>query len=47
MREHKKTRSQITYQTATNYYMIFNKKTIVITYFILKVYLENIDKNDI
>jgi hypothetical protein len=26
-------------------FRIFNKKTIIITYFILNVYLENIDKN--
>jgi hypothetical protein len=49
-RERNKNRSQITYQIATNDYMIFrifNKKTITITDFILNVYLENIDKNDI
>jgi hypothetical protein len=48
-RERKKTRSQITYQIATNDYMTFrilDKKTIIITCFILNVYLENIDKND-
>jgi hypothetical protein len=27
-------------------FRIFNKKTIIITYFILNVYPENIDKND-
>jgi hypothetical protein len=27
-------------------FRIFNKKTIIITYFILNVYLENIDKNN-
>jgi hypothetical protein len=48
MQERKKTRSQITYQIATNDYMIFRtfyKKTIIIIYFILNVYLQNIDKN--
>jgi hypothetical protein len=48
--ERKKTRSQIKYKIATNEYMIFrifNKKTIIITYFILNVHLENIDKHDI
>jgi hypothetical protein len=48
MQKRKKTRSQTTYQIATNDYIlirIFNKKTIIITYFILNFYLENIDKN--
>jgi hypothetical protein len=47
-RERQKTRSQITYQITTkdNIFRIFNKKSIIITYFILNVYLKNIDKND-
>lgn len=39
-----KTCLQITYQIKTNDYMILNKKPIIMMYFILSVYLENIVK---